>query len=99
VLGDGGCRSATDYAEVDATTYPVQVKGAVSDEALLEASLPVKAGTIYSVAAVGGAGKDVRLLPVVDGTAPGTVVPGPPLPRPGSRSRPSGCPAGWSAWG
>jgi hypothetical protein len=63
--------SATDYAEVDAATYPVQVKAAGSDEVLLEASLPVKAGTIYSVAAIGGAGKDVRLLPVVDATGTG----------------------------
>ena len=38
---------------------------------LLEASLPVKAGTIYSVAAIGGAGKDVRLLPIVDATGMG----------------------------
>ena len=41
--------SATDYAEVDAATYPIQVKAAGSDDVLLEASLPVKAGTIYSV--------------------------------------------------
>ena len=38
---------------------------------LLEASLPVKAGTIYSVAAVGGAGKDAELLPIVDATGMG----------------------------
>jgi hypothetical protein len=63
--------SATDYAEVDAATYPVQVKGAGSDDVLLEASLPVKAGTIYSVAAIGGAGKDTRLLPIVDATGTG----------------------------
>ena len=63
--------SATDYAEVDAATYPVQVKAAGSDDVLLEASLPVKAGTIYSVAAVGGAGKDVELLPIVDATGTG----------------------------
>jgi Domain of unknown function (DUF4397) len=63
--------SATDYAEVDAGTYPVQVKAAGGDDVLLEASLPVKAGTIYSVAAVGGAGKDVRLLPIVDAAGAG----------------------------
>ena len=63
--------SATDYAEVDAATYPIQVKAAGSDDVLLEASLPVKAGTIYSVAAVGGAGKDVELLPIVDATGTG----------------------------
>jgi hypothetical protein len=63
--------SATDYAEVDAGTYPVQVKAAGGEDVLLEASLPVKAGTIYSVAAVGGAGKDVELLPVVDATGAG----------------------------
>jgi Domain of unknown function (DUF4397) len=63
--------SATDYAEVDAGTYPVQVKAAGGDDVLLEASLAVKAGTIYSVAAVGGAGKDVELLPVTDATGTG----------------------------
>jgi uncharacterized protein DUF4397 len=46
--------SATDYAEVDAASYPVQVKPAGGDEVLLEANLAVKAGTIYSVAAIGG---------------------------------------------
>src|SRR5215213_9715393 len=60
--------SATDYAEVDAGTYPVQVKAASGGDVLLEASLPVKAGTIYSVAAVGGAGKDAELLSIVDAT-------------------------------
>jgi Domain of unknown function (DUF4397) len=63
--------SATDYAEVDAGTYPVQVKAAGGDDVLLEASLPVKAGTVYSVAAVGGAGKDAELLPIVDATGTG----------------------------
>ena len=63
--------SATDYAEVAAGTYPVQVKAAGQDDVLLEASLPVKAGTIYSVAAVGGAGKDAELLPIVDATGMG----------------------------
>jgi len=63
--------AATDYAEVGAGTYPVQVKAAGGDEVLLEASLPVKAGTIYSVAAIGGAGKEVRLLPVTDATGTG----------------------------
>jgi Domain of unknown function (DUF4397) len=63
--------SATDYAEVDAGTYPIQVKAAGTDDVLLEASLEVKAGTIYSVAAVGGAGKDVELLPIVDATGVG----------------------------
>jgi hypothetical protein len=63
--------SATDYAEVAAGTYPVQVKAAGTDDVLLEASLPVKAGTIYSVAAVGGAGKDAELLPIVDATGMG----------------------------
>jgi Domain of unknown function (DUF4397) len=63
--------SATDYAEVDPATYPIQVKAAGGDDVLLEASLPVKAGTIYSVAAIGGAGKDVRLLPIVDATGTG----------------------------
>jgi hypothetical protein len=60
--------SATDYAAVDPATYPIQVKAAGGDDVLLEASLPVKAGTIYSVAAIGGAGKAVRLLPIVDAT-------------------------------
>ena len=63
--------SATDYAEVAAGTYPLQVKAASGGDVLLEASLPVKAGTIYSVAAVGGAGKDVELLPIVDATGIG----------------------------
>jgi Domain of unknown function (DUF4397) len=63
--------SATDYAQVDAGTYPVQVKAAGGDDVLLEASLPVKAGTVYSVAAIGGAGKDARLLPIVDATGTG----------------------------
>jgi Domain of unknown function (DUF4397) len=63
--------SATDDAEVDAGTYPVQVKAAGGDDVLLEASLPIKAGTVYSVAAVGGAGKDVELLPIVDATGAG----------------------------
>jgi hypothetical protein len=63
--------SATDYAEVDPATYPVQVKAAGGGDVLLEASLPVKAGTVYSVAAVGGAGKDVQLLPIVDATGTG----------------------------
>jgi hypothetical protein len=63
--------SATDYAEVDPATYPIQVKAAGKDDVLLEASLPVKAGTIYTVAAIGGAGKDVRLLPIVDATGMG----------------------------
>jgi len=63
--------SATDYAEVDAGTYPIQVKAASGGDVLLEASLPVKAGTIYSVAAVGGAGKDAELLPIVDATGMG----------------------------
>ena len=49
----------------------MQVKAAGGDDVLLEASLPVKAGTIYSVAAVGGAGKDVELLPIVDATGTG----------------------------
>ena len=44
-------------------------EAASGGDVLLEASLPVKAGTIYSVAAIGGAGKDVRLLPIVDATA------------------------------
>jgi Domain of unknown function (DUF4397) len=63
--------SATDYAEVDAGTYTIQVKAAGTDDVLLEATLEVKAGTIYSVAAVGGAGKDVELLPIVDATGVG----------------------------
>jgi hypothetical protein len=63
--------SATDYAEVDAGTYPVRVKAAGGDDVLLEANLPVKAGTISSVAAIGGAGKDVRLLPIADATGTG----------------------------
>ena len=62
---------ATDYAEVDPGTYPIQVKAAGTDDVLLEASLEVEAGTIYSVAAVGGAGKDVELLPIVDATGTG----------------------------
>ena len=63
--------SATDYAEVAAGTDPLQVKAASGGDALLQASLPVKAGTIYSVSAVGGAGKDVELLPIVDVTGAG----------------------------
>jgi hypothetical protein len=63
--------SATDDAEVDPATYPIQVKAGGGGDVLLEASLPVKAGTVYSVAAIGGAGKDVRLLPVVDATGMG----------------------------
>jgi hypothetical protein len=47
------------------------VKAAGGDDVLLEASLPVKAGTVYSVAAIGGAGKDARLLPIVDATGTG----------------------------
>ena len=62
---------ATDYAEVDAGTYPIQVKAAGTDDVLLEATLEIEAGTIYSVAAVGGAGKDVELLPIVDATGVG----------------------------
>ena len=83
--------SATDYAEVAAGTYPLQVKAASGGDVLLEASLPVKAGTIYSVAAVGGAGKDVELLPIVDATGTGQrptagspPAPAGPLPAPRS---------------
>jgi hypothetical protein len=63
--------SATDDAQVGAGTYPVQVKAAGGDDVLLEATLSVKAGAVYSVAAIGGAGKDVRLLPIVDATGTG----------------------------
>jgi hypothetical protein len=62
---------ATDYAEVDAASYPVQVKAAGGDDVLLEADLAVKAGTVSTVAANGGAGTDVRLLPIVDATGTG----------------------------
>jgi Domain of unknown function (DUF4397) len=63
--------AATDYAQVEAGTYPVQVTAAGGGDVLVEASLPVKAGTISSVAAVGGAGKDAELLAIVDATGAG----------------------------
>jgi sortase family protein/uncharacterized protein DUF4397 len=87
--------SATDYAEVDAASYPVQVKRAGGDEVLLEADLAVKAGTIYSVAAIGGAGEAsawsrswTRPVPAGPRTAASPPAPAGPRPAPPSPARP-----------
>ena len=58
--------NATDYASVKAGSYPLQVRGAGSSQALLSATQSVRAGSIYTIAAIGGSGKPVELLPIVD---------------------------------
>ena len=64
--------NATPYTSVPAGTYDIQVRAAASGKVLLSASdLAVRAGTISTVAAIGGAGKAPRLLPIVDAAGPG----------------------------
>lgn len=58
--------NATAYAPVPAGSYPLQVRAAGTQNALLSATQAVQAGSIYTIAAVGGSGKPVQLLPVVD---------------------------------
>ena len=58
--------SATDYSAVAAGSYPLQVRAAGTRNTLLSATQAVRAGSIYTIAAIGGFGKPVRLLPVVD---------------------------------
>jgi hypothetical protein len=65
--------SATDYAPVPAGSYDLQVKAADGGKVLLEATAPVEAGKIYSIAAIGGAGKPVELLPIVDAAGMATM--------------------------
>jgi hypothetical protein len=58
---------ATPYVAVPAGTFDIQVRAAATGKTLLSASdLAVRAGTISTVAAIGGAGKPPRLLPIVD---------------------------------
>jgi hypothetical protein len=67
-----GFPTATSYAAVPAGTYDIQVRAAASGKTLLSASdLAVRAGTISTVAAIGGAGKAPRLLPIVDAAGMG----------------------------
>lgn len=57
---------ATAYAEVAAGSYNLEVRPAGTQNALLKATQAVQAGSVYTVAAVGGAGKSPELLPIVD---------------------------------
>jgi hypothetical protein len=85
--------SATDYAAVPAATYTVQVKAAGGDKVLLSASAPVEAGKVYSIAAIGGAGKKVELLPIVDAAGMGTM-PGGGVATGAGGTAPGGQPSG-----
>lgn len=58
--------NATRYAEVAAGSYHLEVRPAGSQNAVLSATQAVTAGNIYTIAAIGGAGKSPELLPVVD---------------------------------
>lgn len=58
--------NATRYAEVAAGSYNLEVRPAGSQNAVLSATQAVTAGNIYTIAAMGGAGKSPELLPVVD---------------------------------
>jgi hypothetical protein len=52
---------------VPAGTFDIQVRAAATGNTLLSASdLAVRAGTISTVAAIGGAGKAPRLLAILD---------------------------------
>lgn len=54
-----------------AGSYDVGVMPAGGGDMLLSATVDVAAGSVYTVAAVGGAGEDVRLLPIVDAAGMG----------------------------
>jgi hypothetical protein len=57
---------ATPYAEVAGGSYNLEVRAAGTQNALLKGTQAVQAGSVYTVAAIGGAGKPVELLPIVD---------------------------------
>lgn len=60
--------AATPYKEVAPGTYDLELRETAGGKVLLEApSIELSAGIVYTVAAIGGAGQPLRLLPVVDG--------------------------------
>lgn len=74
--------NASDYAEVPAGTYTLNVNAAGTDQTLITADATVEAGTNYSVFAIGSAeAGNLSLLPVVDSAmmmpdTGGSVLPG-----------------------
>ena len=52
---------ATPYAEVAGGSYNLEVRAAGTQNALLKGTQAVQAGSVYTVAAIGGAGKPVEL--------------------------------------
>lgn len=66
--------SATDYAEVDAGSYDLQILGAGTQSVVLAKNVTLQAGGVYTIAAVGGADKPPTLRGFVD-LAPGTAAP------------------------
>lgn len=57
---------ATAYAEVAGGSYNLEVRPAGTQTVALKATQAVQAGSIYTIAAIGGAGKPTELLPIVD---------------------------------
>lgn len=66
-FGDVDFAEASDYESVEPGTYAVTVRSSADGDAVLEVpSVRVGAGIIYSFAVIGGAGKPLQLVPVVD---------------------------------
>ena len=69
--GNIGFAAASPYEQVTAGTHDVQVLGSARQNVLLNVpGVDVGAGIIYSFAVIGGAGKPLQFVPVVDARGP-----------------------------
>ena len=80
--------AASDYIEVDATDYDLQVKKAGTEEVLLNRQLQLTAGGVYTIAAVGGANQPVSLKGLID-LVPGSTAAGTATTTAGASSAPT----------
>ena len=65
--------TVTEYAEIQAGSYDLQILGAGTQEVVLAKNVTLQAGGVYTIAAIGGAGKPPTLRGFVDLT-PGAAV-------------------------
>lgn len=75
-FGKVGFAAASAYKPVVPNTYGVHIAGG-GNASLNVPSVVVAAGIIYSFAVIGGAGKPLQLVPVVDARAPAVAPVGP----------------------
>ncbi len=66
--------TATEYAEIDAGSYDLQIFGAGTQTPILAKNVTLQSGGVYTIAAIGGADKPPTLRGFVDLT-PGAAVP------------------------